>query len=232
MTCTAFLHRKLRKAGESEEANNSDVKLFMSTLRKNQSFRKTIFNVAMYSEENEGFEGDDVLNNGTSIVDISVKGEESLVDEYESDSNDDARHRCGTFSRAKNLPKTAGHTLLDVMKEKRKSQDIEAHDEEVELRNLGPQNGHAPTMMFSSENNAKQGSRNKLVTDTDENSDLDSLPDISMIPPPILEDEETQPQANQASNAPKGDQTVDGIANTPVNGEDDGENKRLSEYYC
>ena len=127
-------------------------------MRQNDEFsRKSVLQMTVYGETNGAFLTDlDEKNNPPSaFLDLSGNGahEDTEVDE---NSNDDALLRCRTFSGSGNRHHNGGQSLLDVVKQKRKSREIDADiTEEVFEENEQP-NG-----TVDDENKPKRSSRVK-----------------------------------------------------------------------
>ena len=121
-----FCSIKLNK-GEEESVEKIDWNLKWSTMRQNDVFSRKPIQMTVYGEANGAFLTDlDEKNNPPSaFLDLSGNGahEDTNVDE---NSNDDALLRCRTFSGSGNRSLNGGQSLLDVVKQKRKSREIDA----------------------------------------------------------------------------------------------------------
>lgn len=219
----------------------------MLTLRESDALRSPVVNMGeMYSEVNDAFqlestfEVENSSENRKSVISISSCTEaESSIDESETD---DARQRCGTFSKALKSNKIETCSLIDVMKEKRKSQDLDSCIiEEKDGKNQSSSGTQNVMASFKGKGGSKLGPNGNsklppLMTDADVENNVEGASGDSSAPlPSIVNDEEivsltSEGEAKQRTTDEADE--IDNSSNIQLINEDDEENKRLSEYYC
>ena len=224
--------RKLEEDVPKEGGSKSALKEHWETLRKNEHQRKSVIKMEIYSAHNEAFELETKDMQVSSIMNITSSSvSEEDVDENE---NDELRVRCGTFSGTVKLRKDETHSLLDVMKEKRKSQDIESQMVEKGTGNTELPNGSATKLMSFKGNSGPKPKNSSFSSDCNDESGDEGLPDLSKLPPPITEEDEAEvsPEADASKASKQADESKTEISSHAQVLEADDENKRLSEYYC
>lgn len=220
-----------------EKGDASALKNHWNTLQRNGSSESPLTLASdMYSGDN-AIELQNANINGSAIVDVSS----NKLPENDVNENEELRDRCATFTGTVRLHKNED-SLIDLLKEKKSSQTMESR--------MGEAPGEAGGKMMTF---ARTGEPPKSATDkperplfqieansdknsTDnEGSDEENLPDPSLLPDPIIDDDETDaPSTGEAVVAPtKAGATEIGIENPSLQLESDGDGaKRLSEYYC